>query len=63
MKLYMCVCAEIFENNLDGLKVIEPPRFSSEKFNRGIFPQKVGGTTVLVLWISSDDTLYLYQVL
>ena len=48
---------------VDGIKVIERTRFSSEKIQRAIIPLKnVGGVSVLVLCTSSDNGLHLYQV-
>ena len=48
------ISTKFHENNLGGIKVMERTRFSLEKFQRGIIPY-VGGVSVLVLCISSDD--------
>ena len=35
------ICTKFHENILDGIKVIERTRFSKEKFQRGIIPEKM----------------------
>ena len=50
------ICTKFHENILEGLKVIEQTRFSFSKISKGHNSVKiVGGVTVLVLCISSDD--------
>ena len=54
------ICTKIHENILDGMKVTERTRFSSEKNSKGHNSVKnVCGITVLILCTSSDDGLYL----
>ena len=49
--LYICAkCCEIFSN---GIKVIERTELLYEKLQRGIIPQKIGGVTVVDLYLSS----------
>ena len=35
------ICTNFHENIIDGYKVIERTRFSYDKFQRGIIPQKI----------------------
>ena len=35
------ICTKYHENILDGMEVIEPTRFSLQKFQRGIIPLKM----------------------
>ena len=55
------ICTKFHENILDGIKVIERTRFSEEKKSKGHNSVKnVNGVSVLVLYTSSDDDLYLF---
>ena len=56
------ICTKFHENFLHGIKVIELT-ISIRKISKGHNSVKnVGGVSVLVLCILSDDGLYLYQV-
>ena len=57
------ISTKFHENIRDGIKVIEPTRFPSEKISREHNSVKnVSEVSVLVLCTLSDDGLYLYQV-
>ena len=63
MLLYICTKFHENENILDGIKVIQQTKFSSEKkLKEHKFTKNVGGVTILVLCTLSVTSLFFYQV-
>ena len=64
MMVYTCICYKFHENILNGNRVMEQHDFHTKKFLKGHNTVKnVGGVSVLVLCTSSDDGLYLLQLI
>ena len=52
------IFAKFREIILNGIKVIEWTQFTYEKLQRGIIPQKIGGATVVNLYMLSGHASY-----